>query len=58
MQEAFSQDPVVGPEHAMMRGIDFTSWPTVLSTLLGLSIVTLVMVGLRLVAMQTVRKQR
>lgn len=42
----------------MMRGIDFTSWQTVLSTLLGLCIVTLVMVGLRLVVMQTVQKRR
>lgn len=42
----------------MRSAIDFSSWQTLLSTLLGLAIVTLVMVGLRLVVMQTVQRRR
>lgn len=42
----------------MRSAIDFSSWQTLLSTLLGLAIVTLVMVGLRLVVMQTVQRKR
>jgi uncharacterized membrane protein YgcG len=41
-----------------MRGIDFSSWEAMLSTLLGLSVVTLVMVGLRLLVMQRVQQRR
>ncbi len=42
----------------MRNMIDFSSWQTVLSTLFGLAIVTLVMVGLRLLVMQTVQRKR
>lgn len=42
----------------MRTGIDFTSWETLLSTLFGLAIVTLVMVGMRLLVMQTVQRRR
>jgi heme exporter protein D len=41
-----------------MRGLDFSSWQAMLSTLLGLCVVTLVMVGLRLVVMQRVQQRR
>ncbi|RYX88286.1 MAG: hypothetical protein EOO28_36590, partial [Comamonadaceae bacterium] len=41
-----------------MRGLDFTSWETLLSTLFGLAIAALVMVGMRLVVMQTVQRKR
>ena len=39
-------------------GFDFSSWQAVLSTLLGLSIITLVMVGVRLIVMQTIQQRR
>ena len=42
----------------MRTGIDLTSWQAMLSTLLGLAIVTLVMMGIRLVVMQTVQRRR
>lgn len=42
----------------MRSGIDLSSWQTMLSTLLGLGIVTLVMVGIRLLVMQTVQRRR
>jgi len=38
--------------------IDFSSWRAVLSTLLGLSVITLIMVGIRLLVMQTVQQRR
>jgi hypothetical protein len=41
-----------------MRNIDFTSWPALLSTLLGLSLITLVGVGIRLLAVQTIQQRR
>ena len=41
-----------------MRGIDFSSWPALLSTLLGLAVVTLVMIGVRLLVMQQVQQRR
>src|SRR6201995_4869386 len=41
-----------------VRSLDFTSWQTLLSTLLGLSVITLIGVGLRLVAMQTIQQRR
>jgi hypothetical protein len=40
-----------------MRAIDFSSWPALLSTLLGLAVVTLVVVGLRLLVMQRVQQR-
>ncbi len=42
-----------------MRGaLDFSSWQSLLTTLLGLAVVTLIMVGIRLVVMQTVKRRR
>jgi hypothetical protein len=41
-----------------MRNIDFSSWQTLLLSLLGLALVTLIGVGLRLVAMQTIQQRR
>lgn len=41
-----------------MRGLDFSSWQTLLSTLLGLAVITLIGVGIRLLAMQTVQQRR
>ncbi|RYY94913.1 MAG: hypothetical protein EOO24_23815, partial [Comamonadaceae bacterium] len=42
----------------MRGGIDLSSWQAMLSTLLGLGVVTLVMVGIRLLVMQTVQRRR
>ncbi len=41
-----------------MRNLDFTSWQVLLSTLLGLAIITIIGVGIRLVIMQTVQQRR
>jgi hypothetical protein len=41
-----------------VRNLDFTSWPALLSTLLGLSVITLIGVGIRLLAMQTMQQRR
>jgi uncharacterized membrane protein YgcG len=41
-----------------VHGLDFTSWQTLLSTLLGLSVITLIGVGVRLLAMQTIQQRR
>jgi hypothetical protein len=41
-----------------MSGIDFSSWQALLSTALGLSVITLVIVGVRLLVMQTVQQRR
>jgi heme exporter protein D len=41
-----------------MRGFDFSSWQAVLSTLLGLAIITLLGVGIRLLVMQAVQQRR
>ena len=41
-----------------MRNLDFSSWQGVLSTLLGLAIITLLGVGIRLLIMQTVQQRR
>ncbi len=41
-----------------MRGFDFSSWQAVLTTLLGLAIITLLGVGIRLLVMQTVQQRR
>lgn len=41
-----------------MRNLDFSSWHTLLSTLLGLSVITLIGVGIRLLAMQTMQQRR
>lgn len=41
-----------------MRNLDFSSLPGLLSTLLGLAIITLVGVGIRLLVMQTIQQRR
>lgn len=41
-----------------MRGLDFTSWRSLLATLLGLALVTLIGVAIRLVAMMTIQQRR
>jgi hypothetical protein len=41
-----------------MRNLDFSSWHAVLSTVVGLALITLIMVGVRLLAMHTVQKRR
>src|SRR3954463_9640400 len=41
-----------------MRNLDFSSWPALLSTLLGLAVITLIGVGIRLIVMQTVQQRR
>jgi uncharacterized membrane protein YgcG len=40
------------------NGIDFSSWQGLLSTLLSLTVVTLVFVGIRLLVMQTIQQRR
>jgi uncharacterized membrane protein YgcG len=42
----------------MRSVIDFSSWPSALATLLGLLLATLLMVGIRLLFMQTMQKRR
>ncbi|MFN3559394.1 MAG: hypothetical protein ACK4UQ_08900 [Brevundimonas sp.] len=41
-----------------MRGLDFSSWQSVLTTLAGLAVVALVGVGIRLLVMMTVQQRR
>jgi heme exporter protein D len=38
--------------------MDFSSWQGLLTTVLGLAVITLVMVGIRLLVMQTVQQRR
>src|SRR6478672_9563999 len=42
----------------MRTGFDFSSWQSVLSTLLGLALFSLVVVGIRLLVMHTVQLKR
>src|ERR1700754_3714686 len=41
-----------------MRNLDFSSWQALLTTLLGLAVITLIGVGIRLLVMQTVQQRR
>lgn len=41
-----------------MRTLDFSSWQALLFSLLGLSVITLIGVGIRLIAMQTIQQRR
>ena len=41
-----------------MRNLDFSSWQGLLSTLLGLAVITLLGVGIRLLVMQTMQQRR
>ena len=39
-----------------MRGLDFSSWQAMLSTLLGLAVITLIGVGIRLLVTTSPRR--
>ncbi|MDQ8757948.1 hypothetical protein RCO27_17115 [Sphingosinicella sp. LHD-64] len=41
-----------------MRGVDFSSWQSILATLIGLALVALIGVGIRLVVMMTIQQRR
>ncbi|SEW20126.1 hypothetical protein [Luteibacter sp. 329MFSha] len=41
-----------------MRNLDFSSWQGLLTTFIGLAVVTLIGVGIRLIAQQTVQQRR
>jgi heme exporter protein D len=41
-----------------MRNLDFSSWQAVITTLLGLVVATIMMVGIRLLVMETVQQRR
>lgn len=41
-----------------MRGIDFTSWQSLVITLFGLALVTLISIGIRLVMMLTIQQRQ
>jgi hypothetical protein len=41
-----------------LRGLDFSSWQALLSTVVGLSVITLIAVGIRLLVMQTFQQRR
>jgi uncharacterized membrane protein YgcG len=41
-----------------LRNLDFSSWQSLLATLFGLALVTLIGVGIRLVAMMTIQQRR
>jgi len=41
-----------------MRGLDFSSWDTVLTSLFGVLLFSLVVVGIRLLFMQTIQRRR
>ena len=41
-----------------MRGLDLNSWQGILSTLVGLALITVIGVGLRLLAMYTIQQRR
>jgi uncharacterized membrane protein YgcG len=42
----------------LRNAVDLSSWQAILTTLLSLAVITLVMVGIRLVVMQTVQQRR
>ncbi len=41
-----------------MRGIDFSSWQSLLITLIGLALFTLISIGIRLLMMFTIQQRR
>ena len=41
-----------------MRNLDFSSWSGMMTTLMGLVLVSVVAVGIRLVFMQTIQRRR
>lgn len=42
----------------ILRGLDFTSWQSMLLTLIGLALFTLITIGIRLLMMFTVQQRR
>src|SRR5690606_27448812 len=52
------RDPANLPQVSSMRSFDFSSWQSVLSTLGGLVLFALVVVGVRLLFMQTIQRRR
>lgn len=42
----------------MMRGFDFSSWQSILSTLIGIALITLIGMGIRLLVMMAVQQRR
>lgn len=49
---------VEGEVGVALKSLDFSSWQTLLSTFVGLALITLIGVGIRLVLMQTVQQRR
>ena len=41
-----------------MRSLDFTSWQSLISTLFGLAVISLIGVGIRIMVMQTIQQRR
>ena len=41
-----------------MRGMDFSSWQGIMSTIIGLALITLIGVGVRLLVMTTIQQRR
>jgi heme exporter protein D len=50
--------PFAASDLVRMRNLDFSSWQALLSTLLGIAVITLIGVGIRLLAMQTIQQRR
>lgn len=46
------------PSEAILRNIDFSSWHSVLATLVGLALITFIGVGIRLLVMATIQQRR
>lgn len=42
----------------MLRNLDFSSWHSVLVTLIGLALFTLISIGIRLIMMFTIQQRR
>jgi uncharacterized membrane protein YgcG len=53
-----TSEPMLPLPEFPMRNLDFSSWPALLSTLLGLAVITLIGVGIRLIMMQTIQIRR
>src|SRR6478736_2019855 len=46
------------PRTCVRSAFDFSSWQAVITSFIGIAVVTLVMVGVRLLVMQTVQRRR
>ena len=42
----------------MMRGFDFSSWESIVTTIIGLALITLIGMGIRLVMMFTIQQRQ